>query len=72
MAAVKVETKVAVVLSPHELGSKYRLLESLHIEKSDKGIDYELFDLDSKELKKHYSLLPPFAKDLIFQFSPDA
>ena len=72
MAAVKVETKVAVVLSPHELGSTYRLLESMHIQKSDKGIDYEIVDLHNKELNKHYSHLPTFARDLLFQFSPDA
>lgn len=72
MAAVKVETKVALLLIPHELGTKYRLLESLHIEKSAKGIFYEAFDLQSKELNKHYSNLPPFAKDLLVQFSPDA
>ncbi|MCW3115381.1 MAG: helicase [Segetibacter sp.] len=72
MAAVKTETKVAVLLSPHELGTKYRLLESLHIEKSAKGIDYDLFDLQSKELNKHYSNLPQTVKDLLFCFSPDA
>lgn len=72
MAAVKVETKVAVLLSPHELGTKHRLLESLHIQKSTKGIDYELFDLHTKELNKHYPHLPSFAKDLLYYFSSDA
>lgn len=72
MAAVKVETKVALVLSPYELGTKYRLLESLHIQKSNKGIDYDLFDLLSKELNRHYSHLPQPVKDLLYQFSPDS
>src|SRR4051812_30567754 len=72
MAAVKVETRVVVLLTPHELGAKYRLLESLHIEKSNKGFDYELFDLHSKELNKHYTHLPAVVKDLLFSFSPDA
>lgn len=72
MAVVKTETRVAVLLSPHELGSKYRLLESLHIEKSARGIDYDLFDLHTKELNKHYSYLPQTVKDLLVCFSPDA
>ncbi len=72
MAAVKFETKVAVLLSPHELGTKYRLLESLHIQKSEKGINYELVDLLNKELNKHYAYLPTHAKELLFQFNPEA
>ncbi|MDB5247480.1 MAG: helicase [Segetibacter sp.] len=72
MAAVKVETKVAVLLSPHELGTKYRLLESLHIQKSSKGIDYELYDLHTKELNKQYAHLPSVARDLLFYFCPEA
>ncbi|MCW3082323.1 DEAD/DEAH box helicase [Segetibacter sp.] len=72
MAAVKTETKIAVLLSPHELGTKYRLLESLHVQKSNKGIDYDLFDLQSKELNKHYSHLPQVVRDLLQNFCPDA
>ena len=72
MPAVKVETKIAVVLSPQQLGTKYRLLELLHIEKSAQGIDYELFDINTKELNKNYPHLPAYAKDLLNCFGPEA
>jgi SNF2 family DNA or RNA helicase len=72
MAEVKIENRVALLLSPQELGKKYRLVESLHIQKSSGGIDYQLFDLDNKELNKQYSQLPSSAKDLLYYFSPGA
>ncbi|GEO11330.1 DEAD/DEAH box helicase [Segetibacter aerophilus] len=72
MAVVKVEKKIAILLSPHELDSKFRLLESLHIQKSDKGIEYDLFDLHNKELNKNYLHLPEVVRDLLVHFSPDA
>lgn len=72
MAAVKVETRVAVVLSPYELNTKYRLLESLHIQKSNNGVEYDLFDLQNKELNRYYSHLPQPVRDLLYNFSADA
>jgi SNF2 family DNA or RNA helicase len=72
MAAEKVEKKIAILLSPDELDTKYRLLESLHIQKSDKGIEYDLFDLNARELNRQYAKLPQLVRDLLVYFSPDA
>lgn len=72
LASAKGETKVAILLTPHEIGGRYSILESLHIHKSAKGIDYEVVELHSKELSKHFSHIPAFAKDLLIHFSPNA
>src|SRR4051794_13184292 len=69
MPAVKVDMKVGVLLSPHHLGSKKMVLESLHVEKSAKGIEYDVFELDNKELNKHYRSLPDYARDLLYSFN---
>jgi SNF2 family DNA or RNA helicase len=72
MSVTKVETKIAVLLTPGELDKKYRIINSLHVHKSGKGITYRTIDLHKKELNKNYGYLPAFAKDLFFYFSPDA
>ncbi|WP_018612238.1 DEAD/DEAH box helicase [Segetibacter koreensis] len=72
MVAAKVECKVAMLLSPNELSNKFRILESINIEKSALNINYKVSSLNAKELSKHYSNLPAFAHELFLQFSPDA
>ncbi len=72
MQTVKVETKIAILLSPHELDLHYALLELLYIQKSGKGINYTLFYLHNKELNKYYSHLPQQVKDALYNFSPNA
>lgn len=67
----KVESKVALLLSPHELNNKCKLLDSMRIEKSVGNINYHVNKLDAKELSKNYSYLPTFAKDLFLQFTPE-
>src|SRR4051794_899548 len=72
MVAAKVETKVAILLSPNELDNKCRLVESLHIEKSAININYKVNTLDPKELSKNYSHLPAMARELFLQLTPRA
>ena len=61
-----------MLLSPHEIGQKFKILDSLHIHKTPAGIDYETLWLQTKELKKNYAHIPEQAKDLLYQFSPDS
>lgn len=72
MQTVKVETKIAILLSPLEIDLHYTLLELLFIQKSCKGINYTLFYLHNKELNKYYSHLPQQVKDALYCFSPNA
>jgi SNF2 family DNA or RNA helicase len=69
--AVKVETKVGLLLSPEELSEDYLVLTSLHIIKSSKGIDFTLLDLNRSEIDKQYGPLSKQAKDILVQFSND-
>jgi SNF2 family DNA or RNA helicase len=70
MVVSKVAVKVGVLLCPYELGKKFKLLESINIDKSIQTI-YQTSRLDAKSLSKNFPHLPSPAKDLFLQFSPD-
>lgn len=58
-----------LLLSPHRLLTDYIIIESIHINKTPKGVDLIIEELDSSELKKHYPQLPKQAKDILVWFS---
>lgn len=72
MVEAKVTGKVGVLLCPYELEGRFKILESINIERSVHSINYEVSRLDAKELSKSFSHLPATAKDLLLQFNPDA
>lgn len=72
MAEVKAPNKVVVLMCPHALDNKFKLLEFINIEKSALSINYKISSLDSNTLSKNYSHLPASIKELLLLFSPDA
>src|SRR5690606_1623892 len=60
---------MALLLSPHRLITDYIIIESLHVIKSPKGIDFKTEVLNNSELKKHYPQLPKPARDILMWFS---
>ena len=67
----KKDTKVGLLLLPEELFRNYIILQSLHILKTDKGINYTVADISRTELKLHYSSLPDEGRAQLLKFQPD-
>ncbi len=70
MPVLKEEKKVVLLLSPQRIMTDYRVLNSLHIIKSAKGVEYTMDELDSGELKKFFSNLGKECNQNLLQFSP--
>ncbi|MDB5190720.1 MAG: box helicase [Segetibacter sp.] len=68
-AKEKVETKVGLLLNPQKLTTAFHVLESFHITKSAKGIDYAAKDLDGQELRNTYGKLDKQVRNVLHQFS---
>lgn len=71
MASSKSEHQAVMLLSPQRILKDYFILESLHINKSPKGITYTTNELTNGELRSFYSHLPAQAKDAFMHFTPD-
>lgn len=61
-----------MLLSPQHIVKDYNILDSLHINKSSKGLTYTTHEISNAELRTFYSYLPIQAKDAVMQFSPNA
>lgn len=60
-----------LLLSPHRLLTDHILIESLHIDKTIKGIDFAVAELNSSELRKNYQDLPKDARDVLIWFNKE-
>jgi SNF2 family DNA or RNA helicase len=54
-----------LLLSPHRLLTDRIILESLHINKTPKGVDLHIHELTNTELKKHYGDIHKDARDTL-------
>ena len=68
MAKTLIEQKTVLLLSPEAMPFDCGLLVALHIEKEGKKIDYKTAELNTGELRKHFSNLPQAAKDALVWF----
>lgn len=66
------DKRPVLLLSPQQLLKNEHILHSLHIKKSPKGINYELKDLDSREINSTFNLLPKSAKEVLQNFEPQS
>jgi SNF2 family DNA or RNA helicase len=62
---------MALLLSPHRLLLDHLIIESLHVNKSPKGIDFIVKELDSSELRKYYQELAKEARDVLIWFNKE-
>jgi SNF2 family DNA or RNA helicase len=69
VAKEKVELKVGLLLTPEKLAAGFHVLESFHITKSAKGIDYAAKDLDGQELRNSHSNLDKAVRATFHKFS---
>ena len=69
MAVQKVEKRVALLLSPQNISNNFLVLNSLHISKSEKGLEYAMDQLDLGELRKYYASLGKECNQTLIQFS---
>lgn len=60
-----------LLLSPHRLLTDHIIIESLHISKTPKGIDFVVSELNNSELRKNYQDLPKDARDVLVWFNKD-
>lgn len=58
MADKKTEKKTALLLLPQYLADDKNILRSIHVTKNEKGLKYDIKDLDALELRKYYHQLP--------------
>ena len=72
MQVQKTVTKVVLLFVPKELSGNLNVIQSLHIHKSVKGINYEATDISRQELRNHYPQLPENATGAIISFQPEA
>ncbi len=66
MADKKTEKKTALLLLPLQLTEDKNILRSIHVSKNDKGLKYDITDLDTLELRKYYHHLPNQAKQGLY------
>ncbi len=69
--AEKIEKKVALLLLPEHLNRGHEPIRSLHISRSAKGIDYEVNELTTGELRNAYKHVSPACKDALVRFTSD-
>jgi SNF2 family DNA or RNA helicase len=69
VAAEKIETRVAFLITPHQLSSGDQVVSSFHVQKSSKGVEYKSFDITATELRKFHSALNKDARDVFTQFN---
>jgi hypothetical protein len=67
--SIKEVTKVALFLQPINLLDNEDILQSIHIEKTNKGPQYFVTELNDGEIRKRYNNLPPIAKDPLHKLS---
>lgn len=60
-----------LLISPHRLTTDHILIESLHISKTSKGVDFNIYELSNSEMRKHYADLPKDARDILVWFNKD-
>ncbi|NCT76623.1 MAG: DEAD/DEAH box helicase family protein [Chitinophagaceae bacterium] len=58
-----------LLLTPHRLNTDFLFIESLHVEKTAKGIMLDNRELDGSEIRKHFADLPKPARDSLSHFS---
>ena len=66
MADKKTEKKTALLLLPQHLADDKNILRSIHVTKNEKGLKYDIKDLDALELRKYYYQLPNQAKQGLY------
>lgn len=69
MMEKKIETKIAVLLSPLKITENKELLRSLVIRKNDKGTQYDISPLDEQKIRRHYGSLPGAANEALFRLT---
>lgn len=69
MTKQKTEEKIGLLLLPNALMDSFLLVQSIHIQKSDKGFDSFIYDVDKKELNNFYAHLPNQVIDILHHFS---
>lgn len=72
MAEKKVEVKHGFLLVPAKLADDRHLLRFITVKKSDKGVQYDLFDLDRNLLQNHAGKLPAQGKTALFQLCSES
>jgi len=66
--ANKGEYKTGLLLSPQQLLKNTDILQSLHIQKNNGDVKYEIRPLDSREIKTTYPDFPTQAKEILVNF----
>jgi superfamily II DNA or RNA helicase len=65
------EHRTVLLLSPQRILTDHVILESLHIHKNGRAVDYVVNDLDSSELRRFYASFPPAARSALVVFSKE-
>jgi SNF2 family DNA or RNA helicase len=65
MAEKKNEIKSALLLSPVKITENKQLLRFIQIRKNDKGVQYDITDLDENKIRKHCDKLPQQAQGVL-------
>jgi superfamily II DNA or RNA helicase len=71
MASTTRNHKTVLLFSPQRLLTDHILLESLHIIRYEKQVDYVTSRLDALEIKEYYAHLPKQAKEAMLCFNRD-
>ncbi|CAN5447828.1 hypothetical protein BH10BAC3_BH10BAC3_36470 [soil metagenome] len=62
------EHKIVLLLSPQRMLTDHVVLESLHIHKSGRSVEFVIHELDNGELRKFYPNAPALAKAVLTSF----
>src|SRR5829696_8999766 len=66
------EIKIVLLLTPQRMLKDNVVLESLHIHKNGRSVDYIINQLDNSELRRYYPDAPSTLKLLLSSFREDA
>ncbi|MEO6915324.1 MAG: DEAD/DEAH box helicase [Chitinophagaceae bacterium] len=68
----KKQVKVTLLLTPEEFNRNYQVLQSLHIERSAAGINYDTHDLNRREVEQHFPSLSREMQNALLRFQLEA
>ena len=66
------EHRTVLLLSPQRLLKDHVVLESLHIHKNGRSVDYVVSDLNNSELRRFYTGFPAASKSILSVFSKES
>ncbi len=72
MAEKKIEIKTALLLLPIKITENKQLLRFIQIKKNEKGVQYDITELDESKIRKYYDGLPQQAKNSLQHLNSEA